>query len=119
VDTVHLTKLLQRAPKDEVYRIKALFTASKPISGSDADIAITDAPSGPSRYILNWAFGRWTCTPVPEGVDEHESSDGVILRMTIILARYESTKWKKRIENDGFVCLEGQDKGSLKVEKIA
>lgn len=119
VDTAHLTKLLRRAPKDEVYRIKALFTASKPISGSDADVAVTQAPSGPSRYILNWAFGRWTCTPVPEGVDEHESSEGVILRMTIILARYESTKWKKRIENDGFIGLEGQDRGLLKVEKIA
>ncbi|ELR04173.1 hypothetical protein VC83_03045 [Pseudogymnoascus destructans] len=119
VDTINLTKLLQRAPKDEVYRIKALFTAARPIPGSDADVAVTEAASGPSRYILNWAFGRWTCTPVPEGVDEHESSDGVILRMTIILARYESTKWKKRIENDGFVGLEGQDKGLLKVEKIA
>ena len=51
--------------------------------------------------------------------EEHESSNGLILRMTMILARYESTKWKKRLENAGFLELEGTQKGTLEVEKIA
>lgn len=119
VDTVKLTNLLRKAQKDEVYRIKAVFTASKAIPGSDTDVIAVDAPTGPSRYILNWAFGRWTCTPVSIGVDEHESSDGIVLRMSLILARYESTKWKKRIENDGFIGLDRDQKGLLQVEKIA
>lgn len=50
--------------------------------------------------------------------EEHESSNGIVLRMTLILARYESTKWKKRIENKGFVALIGEGKGVLAVEKV-
>ena len=117
VDTSKLEKLLKSAQKDEVYRIKAVLAASLPIHSSDADIP-EDAPTERGRYILNWAFGRWTCTPM-KSTSEHESSSGMILRMTMILARYESTKWKKRIETAGFVELEGYQKGTLKVEKIA
>jgi hypothetical protein len=123
IDTTKLSRLLKSAPKDEVYRIKAVLTASTPIPGSDADV-ISSSESmpvfGPARYILNWAFGRWTCTPTATAVTEHESSDGRALRMTMILARYESTKWKKRMETGGFVELEGAgNRGVLRVEKIA
>ena len=118
VNTEKLEKLLKSAPKDEVYRIKAVLAASKPIAGSDEDVITPDAPSGPARYILNWAFGRWTCTPLTVPASEHESTDGIVLRMTMILARYESTKWKKRVEIGGFLELEGRDRGLLKVEKI-
>jgi len=51
--------------------------------------------------------------------EEHDSSSGTILRMTMILARYESTKWKKRLESGGYLELEGGEKGTLTVEKIA
>jgi G3E family GTPase len=117
VDTSKLEKLLKSAPKDEVYRIKAVLAASAPIHSSDEDIRDGESAPG-ARYILNWAFGRWTCTPM-NSKDEHESSFGMALRMTMILARYESTKWKKKIETAGFVELEGDYKGILKVEKIA
>jgi G3E family GTPase len=118
VNTEKLEKLLQSAPKDEVYRIKAVLTASNPIAGSDEDIATLKTPSIPTRYILNWAFGRWTFTPFTASTGEHQSSDGISLRMTIILARYESTKWTKKIEATGFIELEGKHKGVLKVEKV-
>ncbi|TLD31590.1 hypothetical protein PspLS_02547 [Pyricularia sp. CBS 133598] len=125
VNPESLQKLLKAAPKDEVYRIKAVMSASSasPVwRGSDADAA-PEAPSGTAaklqRYILNWAFGRWTFTPVNEGTSEHESSSGVALRMTMILARYESTKWKKKLEAGGFIELEGEDKGELTITKIA
>lgn len=111
LDTERFEKLLKRAQKDEVYRMKAVFTASSKISGSDDDVATMDAPPGPSRYILNWAFGRWTCTPINSAIDEHESSNGILLRMTMILARYESTKWKKRIENEGYVDIANEQRG--------
>jgi len=71
-----------------------------------------------SRYILNWAFGRWTFTPLAEDVAEHASSSEAILRMTMILARYESTKWKKKLEAGGFLALDGADKGELLVTKV-
>ncbi|KAK0109615.1 hypothetical protein ONS95_002297 [Cadophora gregata] len=116
VDSTKLEKLLKTAPKDEVYRIKAVLAASSPIVPSDSNTA-EPSPTGPGRYILNWAFGRWTCTPMVS--DEHNSSSGVVLRMTMILARYESKKWKKRIETAGFVELDGEDKGTLTIEKIA
>jgi CobW/HypB/UreG, nucleotide-binding domain len=118
IDASKLEKLLKSAPKDEVYRIKAVLAASSPLSSSDADNNSSEASTG-GRYILNWAFGRWTCTPMGQEGGEHESSSGVVLRMTVILARFESKKWKKRIETQGFVELHGDEKGVLTVEKIA
>ncbi|RDW68425.1 CobW nucleotide-binding containing protein [Coleophoma crateriformis] len=114
VDSSKLEKLLKTAPKDEVYRIKAVLAASSPIASSDDTTPSKTSPT--NRYILNWAFGRWTCTPMNS--EEHESSNGTVLRMTMILARYESTKWKKRIETAGMVELDGDQKGTLTVEKI-
>ncbi len=116
VNSSRLENLLKAAPKDEVYRIKAVLAASSPIASSDESSA-KPSSVGSGRYILNWAFGRWTCTPLNS--DEHESSSGVVLRMTMILARFESKKWKKRIESGGFVELDGNREGTLKVDKIA
>ncbi|TPX07123.1 uncharacterized protein E0L32_010924 [Thyridium curvatum] len=114
-----LLSLLKAASKEEVYRIKAVLTASSTVRNSDEDVDIPTPPHPQARYILNWAFGRWTFTPVAEGAQEHESSDQVPLRLTMILARYESTKWKKRLESNGYLELDGDDKGQLTVTKIA
>lgn len=119
VNAENLEKLLKTAPKDEVYRIKAVLSTSSTVKGSDADVPSTPPSQSQSRYILNWAFGRWTFTPVPDEVAEHESSHHKILRMTLILARYESTKWKKKLESGGLLELDGDDKGELVVTKIA
>lgn len=122
-DSLH--KLLKTAPKDQVYRIKAVLSTTAAVKGSDDDDNDDDEQqphpqsSSNNRYILNWAFGRWTFTPVPEQVAEHESSNDKILRMTMILARYESTKWKKKLEGGGLVELDGEGKGELAVNKIA
>ncbi|KAB5575692.1 CobW/HypB/UreG, nucleotide-binding domain-containing protein [Coniochaeta sp. 2T2.1] len=117
VDAEKLLALLKAAPKDEVYRIKAVLDSSAPLTSSDeAQPAPTESKG---RFILNWAFGRWTFTSLPEEVAEHESSDQVALRMTLILARYESTKWKKKIEAGGLIQLDGDETGELTVTKIA
>jgi hypothetical protein len=118
VDVERLTVVLKSAPREEVYRIKAVLTAGKTPRNSDNDVKVGEG-TGPQRYILNWAFGRWTFTPVPEGVEEHESSGGTLLRMTMVLARYESTKWKKKLEAGGLLELEGGSAGELAVTKIA
>ncbi|CZR58103.1 related to dopamine-responsive protein [Phialocephala subalpina] len=133
VNTTFLLKLLKSAPKDEVYRIKAVLASATPIPASDpipsdtldptsASTSSSSSDSGESpkagKYILNWAFGRWTSTPMTRS-SEHESSSGTALRMTMILARYESKKWKKRIEGGGFIQLDGETKGELRVETIA
>lgn len=114
-----LEKLLKTAPKDEVYRIKAVLTTSSTLKGSDEDMPFTEPSQPQIRCILNWAFGRWTFTAVPDEILEHESSHQKILRMTLILARYESTKWKKKLETGAFLELEGENKGELVVTKIA
>lgn len=120
VNAASLQKLLKSAPKDEVYRIKAVLSTSSTLRGSDEDQSTPTPPHPQSRYILNWAFGRWTFTPVPEQVDEHESSDQKTLRLTMILARYESAKWKKKLESGGLLELEGEgDSGYLTVTKVA
>jgi G3E family GTPase len=118
VSSESLEKLLKTAPKDEVYRIKAVMTVSKPIAGSDEDAMPVEISSSPRRYILNWAFGRWTLTRFAAESGEHESTTSLVLRMTMILARYESTKWKKKLETFGFIELEGKHKGVLSVEKV-
>ncbi|KAK2072240.1 hypothetical protein P8C59_006610 [Phyllachora maydis] len=119
VNSERLMLLLKSAPKDEVYRIKAVLTASSAVLNSDEDVAIPSAPHPQNRYILNWAFGRWTFTPLADDVSEHASSREAALRMTLILGRGESTKWKKKLEAGGLVELDGRDKGVLMVTKIA
>lgn len=133
INTTSLSRLLTTAPKDEIYRIKAVLSSSTEILPSDplptpstsstpnSSTPTSSTPSPPQKYILNWAFGRWTSTPLLTSAgSEHESSSGqgIVLRMTIILARYESKKWKKRIEGGGFLELEGGEVGVLRVEKI-
>ncbi|OAQ77195.1 CobW domain-containing protein [Purpureocillium lilacinum] len=117
VSTDKLLSLLKAAPKDEAYRIKAVLTLSSPPTNSDPDVP-APGPSPSGRYILNWAFGRWIFTPVAATQQEHASSSESVLRMTMILGRYESGKWKKRIEAGGFVQLGGHDKGELSVKRI-
>ncbi|EFX04495.1 vitamin b12 biosynthesis cobw-like protein [Grosmannia clavigera kw1407] len=127
VDLTKLTALLKAAPKDEVYRIKALLTVSAAsraqLQNSDDSVPVQeiDAPATSSiaRYILNWAFGRWTFTPVAAGLTEHPSGSEAALRMTVILARYEATKWTKKLNSGGFLALEGDDAGTLTVTKVA
>lgn len=53
IDVAKLEKFLGAAPKDEVYRIKGTFRSREPPPSE------TPLPPSP-RYILNWAFGRWT-----------------------------------------------------------
>ncbi|CAJ2508064.1 Uu.00g092500.m01.CDS01 [Anthostomella pinea] len=124
VNVPKLMALLNAAPKDEVYRIKSVLMAPSTVRSSGDDEEPTPSHDPPRRYILNWAFGRWTFTPLETGnTNKHESSNKTVLRMTVILARYESTKWKKRLESGGFLELDGgngdSDKGELTVTKIA
>ncbi|ATY61405.1 domain containing [Cordyceps militaris] len=116
ISTEKIQTLLAAAPKDEVYRIKAVVTLSAPPRNSDADVPPPAAsPSG--RYILNWAFGRWNFTPVAGSQEEHASSNEVALRMTMILARCESAKWEKKINAGGLVEVESGE-GELVVKRI-
>lgn len=133
VDVAKLSKLLTTAAKDEVYRIKAVLSvdaaSASQLKNSDDSINVnpsgqstTDTKTDTARYILNWAFGRWTITPVAAGVEEHASSDNVPLRMTLILARYESNKWIKRLQTGDFVALagaSGANTDALTITKIA
>ncbi|KAL6902534.1 CobW/HypB/UreG, nucleotide-binding domain-containing protein [Trichoderma evansii] len=117
VSTEKLLNFLKAAPKDEAYRIKAVLTLSSTPKNSDPDVPQPEFnPRG--RYILNWAFGRWIFTSLAETTEEHTSSNGVLLRLTMILGRYESNKWKKRLEAGGFIELEGVNKGELTVKRI-
>jgi len=117
VDTEKLARLLEDPTKDEVYRIKGVLYASTPPKSSDPEQdAHRQIPEDKARYILNWAFGRWTFTPVAlrgtAGSSEPE------LRLTVMTARYESSKWKKEIESCGLLELQGDDTGALSVEKV-
>ena len=131
---------LLSAPKDEVYRIKAIIKASQPPASSAGDVepAVIHQGQTSAKYILNWAFGRWTFTPMSSAIPSTanvpssntpsspsivEVPDGVpidpLLRMTVIVARGESDKWKKRIESQGYIEAEKSDvKGVLHITRV-
>lgn len=130
VDLDSLETFLLSAPKDEVYRIKAIVSASHPLASSSGEIdESAREQEGIATYILNWAFGRWTFTysnaSLPGSINVASSSAdrGVskkhetILRMTIVLARGEALKWKSRIEKGGMIEQEGEG-GFLMVERV-
>lgn len=129
-DVEKLEKLLNSAPKDEVYRIKGIMRCSteNPPKDSSGDKAPASLPGadhqdatagndGKERdYILNWAFGRWTFTPTTTTAE----SESRIAHITMVFARYESTKWRKKIEAGGLVeAIQGHDEAvELKVERL-
>ncbi|KAJ5681785.1 uncharacterized protein N7477_001725 [Penicillium maclennaniae] len=118
VDVEKLEGLLAMAPREEVYRIKGIFRADaqKPPAETSDDLQKRIKGDGLQYYILNGAFGRWTCTPsnaVAESADE-----SVAARLTFILARYESTKWKKKLEAGGLLQTTEVAEGELTVERL-
>lgn len=134
-----LETFLLAAPKDEIYRIKAIVKASRPpaSSGGDVEPAVIHQGQTSAKYILNWAFGRWTFTPMSSALptgsalsstssrsgSKVEIPDGVeidpLVRMTVILARGEADKWKKRIEAQGHIEPENEGgEARLQIKKI-
>jgi G3E family GTPase len=150
LDLAKFEKLLEEASKDEIYRIKGiLYASSAPRASTEnkpKESAGGLAVGTPSRYILNWAFGRWTFTPAPfdstnttplasgkatplaSGTATPLSSgyatpltavDEPTLRMTIITAKYESSRWQKRIEAGEFTALDSGSVGALSVKRVS
>lgn len=106
VDLSKLDQFLESAPRDEIYRIKGiLWATSAPRSSGEEQVTLKAKPNDTSRYILNWAFGRWTYTPLQDD-RKRPDIDEAALRLTIIFARYESNKWRKRLEQDNLLTLE-------------
>lgn len=125
IDLAALEKLLSSAPKDEVFRIKAiLYTSSPPPTNSNGSAAMeptngvaNGTEKEMKRYILNWSFGRWTWTIV----NRPSQADGPVepaLRMSVFTAQYESNKWMKKIEGGGFVKLDGSEEGNMEVRRV-
>lgn len=115
--------LLLSAPKDEVYRIKGLVLSSRPppdSTGAAAKPSMAVDSEGLSLYVLNWAFGRWTYTPLPGTA--FQAMENASARLTFILARGESNKWIRRLEQGDFIALEGEggkeENGVLEIQKI-
>ncbi|KAL4929958.1 GTP-binding protein [Aspergillus undulatus] len=125
IDITALETLLSSAPKEEVYRIKGVLrcsTSSPPASSSDnldarpSPTASSESDSAVAYYILNWAFGRWTATP--SAVVAEAADPTAIARITLILARYESGKWKKKLEGGGLVKSESKGEGGVGAELV-
>ncbi|KAJ5101228.1 hypothetical protein NUU61_003450 [Penicillium alfredii] len=103
VDVPPLERFLSAAPRDEVYRIKGIIhcSAQDPPAESSENLDAKPKSQDSRYYILNWAFGRWTATP--SAVVAESADPAVVARITLILARYESAKWKKKLEAGGLV----------------
>lgn len=122
LDMSALEGLLKATPKDEVYRIKGIVyatTSPKSSDGKDA-VASLEAPSNGthgvlSKYILNWAFGRWTYTHMGAGEPGQPTA-----RITIVTAPYESNKWKTQIEAGKYVrAVDVADTSLLQVKQVS
>ncbi|KAL1993132.1 hypothetical protein VTN49DRAFT_3889 [Thermomyces lanuginosus] len=106
IDIPAFETLLGSASKEEVYRIKGVILTSAqdtPPQGSDPAFPTPAYPTSEARirpYILNWAFGRWTFTPAPS---MENGADVPLARLTFILARGESARWKKKLESGAFL----------------
>ncbi len=152
LDMAKLEDFLTSAPKEEIYRIKSIFTTDDtPISSesmtnaSKAENQTSDSSTSQNnsnqdqhqqnvqsrkRYILNWAFGRWTITSLSTSTSSAPASAGnapktseAIMRTTIVLARDEGNKWKKRIEEnqDRWIALKDyseEHEGVLTIRRI-
>ncbi|KAJ5788325.1 hypothetical protein N7457_003315 [Penicillium paradoxum] len=120
VDVAALERLLASAPREEVYRIKGIVRCSNEDLPAESSDNLGERKkietSGVQYYILNWAFGRWTCTP--SEVVAESADPAVIARITLILARYESAKWKKKLEAGGLVQASEGDGVELSVERL-
>src|SRR5690606_37961187 len=140
LDPAFFTTSLRMTPKDEVYRIKGIArfpTQNLPIDSSDV-VAPSPPPvpleeflsndktlSAPvtQAYILNFAFTRWTFTLCPPSASPDvadENGKYTIARLTFILARDMSAKWKKKIEEGKWLTFAANGYGETKllVEKI-
>lgn len=120
IDVSALEQLLSSAPREEVYRIKGIIRCSSQTPPADTSDDLEkrqkNHESDTPYYILNWAFGRWTCTSstvVAESADEK-----VVARLTLILARYESAKWKKKLEADGLIQATEGTETELSVDRL-
>lgn len=118
IDLAKFTSLLRSTSKEEVYRIKGTVRCSPDQVPENSDptfltssITTPSTESTSSTYILNWAFGRWTFTPTSTPTTD-------VARLTFILARYESAKWKKKLETGEYVAIEGEKDSEIKVEKL-
>ena len=106
-DLTCLASFLSMAPKDEIYRIKAILTASSsPTTADGVKVNPNHVEGALVPYILNWAFGRWTFTPrLSDTASEDEQRSSLI--MTVITARYESEKWRRKIVENRYIKTEG------------
>ncbi|KAF2178569.1 cobalamin synthesis protein/P47K:Cobalamin synthesis protein-like protein/P47K [Zopfia rhizophila CBS 207.26] len=137
VDVEKLRKLLEEPTKDAIYRMKGVLYASTRPASSEGSANANLSVIGRTRYILNWAFGRWTFTPTPPpSANSTPLASGTVtpissgqstplslgeepeLRMTVVTAKYESNSWQKRIETSGFIALQDSSDGILTVQRI-
>lgn len=139
VDVEKLEKLLNEPTKDSIYRIKGvLYSSAVPKSSDSSSKSALDVKGDRRRYILNWAFGRWTFTQVPPPsttntplasgtatpLTSGQSTPLTLgeepeLRLTIITGKYESNQFQNRIESSGFVALQDGLDGKLTVQRVA
>ena len=118
IDPSLLDDFLRTAPKDEIYRIKGI-TALTGAPSQESSLRDEPHPTGQSlEYILNWAFGRWTFTKIAQ--PELSSKDQPLMHLTIVTARGESDKWKKKLLTGSFFRSGAGYGGSdLQVSRIA
>ena len=122
VDLDRLTNFLSTAPKDEIYRMKAILWTDKCSSVPEGSLTAVknNQTDGGYQFLLNWAFARWTLTQ--SNSSDHlieKSQEAIPLRMTIICARCEANKWMKRVETEDILSLNDLGlKYDLEVKRI-
>ncbi|KAI9021252.1 CobW/HypB/UreG, nucleotide-binding domain-containing protein [Hyaloraphidium curvatum] len=75
LDRTAFDEWLAAIPKDEFYRVKGLVRLSSAGTAREPEASL---------FILNWAFGIWDYTPVPQSAVSKNEWDDVIARVTVM-----------------------------------
>ncbi|EGD94132.1 CobW domain-containing protein [Trichophyton tonsurans CBS 112818] len=111
VDSAAFSAFLLSSAKGRDIQDQGDADSSGEVTDATAATAASDDTPSVKTYILNWAFGRWTLTPSP-------SETTTAARLTLILARYEAAKWKKKLEAGQLLKAASPATASLQVDII-
>lgn len=114
VDLDKLKQLLESAPKDEIYRIKAVVRSKQVPAELEGEESSQSDMSSIRSYVLNWSFGRWRWSQL---TGDQSIGCPAPLRLVIFTAQFESTKWMKKLQQSDFFSL-GGSASQLKIERV-
>ncbi|KAK7204532.1 CobW/HypB/UreG, nucleotide-binding domain-containing protein [Myxozyma melibiosi] len=98
-ELVSFLEYLEKAPKDEIYRMKFILRLSPSMIPAE-HCSTTPSSSTNSTYILNWAFGRYEFTEIAEErAAALMKTDALAGLGTVMVGRGDGRMFRKRLSS--------------------